>query len=359
MSITVKNQAKREPNSANFNEIRNMMESLHTGSPGATEHEVHYGPASHSQSITEKGLTIVNPTLDQNDSSLVKPTQIDMISKLYRPRLLESVYKMTSSPRGIAVVVNMNKFESTPTHSPEEKLVEREGSEVDAHGLIQLFTGLDFETEMLVDLTKADLLSKLKKISKYDFSMYDCFVLCIMSHGKKNFFYAHDGGKIEVSSICKMFNNANCETLCGKPKLFFIQACRGAVSDCGTTVKDGPSGSGPSENEEPQHQKEKSKYTFNIKPHKGPTTAEHADILMAYSSVEGYSSYRNTESGSRFIRSLLDVFRQYACMEDVESMLTRVIKNVNRQGDLSSKQVPKPETTLTKKVFFWPGMKFD
>ncbi|KAK3735750.1 hypothetical protein QZH41_000626 [Actinostola sp. cb2023] len=156
---------------------------------------------------------------------------------------------------------------------------------------------------------------------------------------------------MEVSDVRKRFDNAHCESLCGKPKLFFIQACRGKSTDFGRTVSDAPSENNENENAESQADRP----TFNLKrkTHKGPSTSENADILLAYSSVEGYTSYHNTGSGSRFIRSLVQIFQDYAGIEDVQGMLTRVINKVNSDGEIGSKQ----ETTLTKKVFFWPGMR--
>ncbi|KAK3735756.1 hypothetical protein QZH41_008915 [Actinostola sp. cb2023] len=340
--------SKRTGRQTSFDELTNMLRNLN-------EPVEHPEPSYPQRNTTESGSVVISTT-DAN-IVFVRPTNLDLISPLYRPHSLNLVYKMTSSPRGLAVIVNMNKFNPDPKKQvcKEEKLDEREGSDVDVSGLVELFEGLDFVTETLIDKTQQQLDDELLRISKNKFEPYDCFVLCIMSHGKGSYFYCSDGGKMEVSDVRKKFDNAHCESLCGKPKLFFIQACRGKSTDFGRTVSDAPSENNENENAESQADRP----TFNLKrkTHKGPSTSENADILLAYSSVEGYTSYRNTGSGSRFIRSLVQIFQDYAGIEDVQGMLTRVINQVNSDGEIGSKQVPKPETTLTKKVFFWPGMR--
>jgi hypothetical protein len=86
---------------------------------------------------------------------------------------------------------------------------------------------------------------------------------------------------------------------------------------------------------------------------------ECADILVAFSCFEGHASFRHTQDGSFFIQNLVDVFRRYASHEDVLSMLTIVNKRVSEKGQLGAKQVPQSQFTLTKKLFFWPGIDFD
>ena len=79
-------------------------------------------------------------------------------------------------------------------------------------------------------------------------------------------------------------------------------------------------------------------------------------MLMAYSTVSGYASFRNPRDGSRFVRCLVEVFREKAGHEDVLSMLTMVNNSISSMGEVDSKQVGQPTSTLTKKLFFWPGL---
>ncbi|EDO39629.1 predicted protein, partial [Nematostella vectensis] len=261
------------------------------------------------------------------------------------------VYKMTSSPKGYAVIFNYKKFDSS-LKFPSEKFDERLGSDKDTASLVRLWKAYDFEVpEPYLDLSYDETKAAVNKLALKDYSQYDCLAIFLMSHGKEDFIYTSDGGELKINEIRKRFSNARCRSLAGKPKLFFIQACRGEKKDFGTIVQDGPKT--PEEHQE-------TPYKFDLSPHnKGASTAEMADFLLAYSTVGGHASFRNTADGSRFIRALVTTFALHSGSEDVLSMLTRVNREVNRQGDIGNKQVSQPETTLTKKLFLWPGLKFE
>lgn len=242
------------------------------------------------------------------------------------------------------MIVNMNNFQA------KAKVSDREGSEVDVEGLRNLFEGLDFMPKTLIDLTKDKLLDEFREITSYHLKAYDCLVVCIMSHGYKDHFIASDGEKIEIQTIQKMFDNKNCKTLCGKPKLFFINACRGPDVDVGTVVEE----SCYQERKPSSEPKNSSKVDDQHE-----TTAENADMFTAFSSVEGYVSHRDTKEGSWFFRHLINVFKEYAGTDNVDSLLTKVTNQVNSEGKLEKKQVSQKVSHLTKEVFFWPGMKFE
>ena len=82
-----------------------------------------------------------------------------------------------------------------------------------------------------------------------------------------------------------------------------------------------------------------------------------ADFLLAYSTVPGFVSWRNSEKGSWFVQALCEIFMTYAGQEDLVSMLIRVNGKVARefQSYKQKKQVPSPVVRLTKKVYFFPG----
>jgi len=63
-------------------------------------------------------------------------------------------------------------------------------------------------------------------VAREDHSRNDCFVLAVMSHGTEGKVYAKDMS-YPVERLWNPFLGDNCKTLKNKPKLFFIQACRG------------------------------------------------------------------------------------------------------------------------------------
>lgn len=49
-----------------------------------------------------------------------------------------------------------------------------------------------------------------------------------------------------------------------------------------------------------------------------------ADFIISYATNPGYVSWRNSQNGTWFIQSICRVFSEFACKEDIASMLTRV-----------------------------------
>lgn len=73
-------------------------------------------------------------------------------------------------------------------------------------------------------------------VSDEDHTHNDCLVVCVMSHGDTGKIYARDMG-YPPDKLWEPFLGDECISLNGKPKMFFIQACRGNQVDEGVTVK--------------------------------------------------------------------------------------------------------------------------
>ena len=58
-----------------------------------------------------------------------------------------------------------------------------------------------------------------------DHSDYDAFACCFLTHGKLGVLYTSDAKPIRILDIVEYFDDLHCESLRGKPKMFFIQAC--------------------------------------------------------------------------------------------------------------------------------------
>jgi len=70
----------------------------------------------------------------------------------------------------------------------------------------------------------------MKKIiddeSRLDHSHYDAFILFMMSHGSNGHIFGNDGNKVNIDNdIASVLRS--CPSLVNKPKLVFVQACRG------------------------------------------------------------------------------------------------------------------------------------
>ena len=142
---------------------------------------------------------------------------------------------MKKKPRGVCIIIN-NTFET-------EEFKERMGTHADKNRLKRLFEWLHFRVYVKTDLKKQEIeelfqgLGKEYQISENPeenseyhnllHSESDCFVFCILSHGFTYGLFGTDGNFLETAEIIKYLAADYCPGLAGKPKIGFIQACRG------------------------------------------------------------------------------------------------------------------------------------
>lgn len=77
-----------------------------------------------------------------------------------------------------------------------------------------------------IDTKKAILSNR-----RVDFNKYSCFMAFIMSHGNRKGIAGTDGKQVKVDTLSGYITPKECEVLKDKPKIFFIQACRGSNVD--------------------------------------------------------------------------------------------------------------------------------
>lgn len=262
---------------------------------------------------------------------------------------------MKQNPHGMCLIVNNATFEA------ESCLANRKGSNIDARNLQSLFLSLKYKVRVVENLRARNLKDTIMKFARENHNAYDSVVLCLLSHGLEGRIYGVDGGLVPINDLVAMFNGHNAKTLFGKPKLFFIQACRGGEFDRGIAYErvDGVESSPTPLEEKPAEEVLEELYPTEevdsgfVAPQSLPS---EADILLAYSTVPGFVSWRHSDKGSWFIQALIDVFREYSSKEDVASMLIRINRKVALEFESTDKkkQMPSPVIMLTKKVFFFP-----
>lgn len=263
----------------------------------------------------------------------------------------DNVYKMKSNPRGLCLIINNTKFDEYAD------LKQRDGSEADCLNLQKLFVSLRYTVTTMRNTTAEMLKAQVKAFAtRPEHKQFDSVVVCILSHGVPGKIYGIDGELISITELTSAFNGQNAKDLIGKPKLFFIQACRGGEIDRGTC------------NDEVDSSEVTVRSTAEILDdlyegvdetdcNAGPGMVPvEADFLLAYSTVPGYVSWRNSEKGSWFVQALCEVFMTYAGQEDLVSMLVRVNGKVAHEFESydRKKQIPSPVVRLTKKLYFFP-----
>lgn len=244
-------------------------------------------------------------------------------------------YNMDHKKRGFCLIFDNENFH------PSRAMPTRTGTQTDSNGLYSLFRSLCFDVVLFRDLTSSQIKQQLKLYSAYDHTDNDCFACCVLTHGDHGHLYGYDS-KFAIDSVFTYFLGNNCPTLVGKPKMFFIQACQGDRLDPGVPVMAGDA-------------------TDAVSYFKIPT---HADFLVAYSTLPGYYSWRNTQDGSWFMQSLIKVLQEYHQHLDLLSMMTIVSHQVayNYSSNASSeafnrkKQVPCITSMLTRRIYLTPKM---
>ena len=252
-----------------------------------------------------------------------------------------------TSPRGITLIINNASFAYHPEHGKQS---DRHGSEKDVLLVEKLFEELDFSVKTKRDLSRAQLLDELDDVVCQDHSAYDCFVLWLMSHGRSGEVICSDGISIPIQTVHDMFSN--CSTLNGKPKLFFIQACRGTEEDEGRIVfvdRAAPA----NESNEPE----------KVDPVIKLRIPKQSDFLYAFSTVDDHAAFRNKIEGSPFVCCVVEAFRERVAHDHVLDILTVVNHKVsktdvvrplskNKNKTKICKQTPEVRHTLRKKVYF-------
>ncbi|XP_039700358.1 caspase-10 isoform X5 [Pteropus medius] len=245
------------------------------------------------------------------------------------PSLKKSpVYKMDRKCRGQCVIINNHSFTVT-------SLSERRGTQKDAECLTHVFKWLGFNVNIYNDVTKENLEEVLIKFQSHpDHADGDCFVFCVLTHGKFGAVYSSDGVLIPIREIMSHFTALQCPGLADKPKLFFIQACQGEEIQLSVSIE------ADAINPEPTH------------PPLQNSVPNEADFLLGLATVPGYVSFRHTTEGSWYIQSLYNHLKDLVPRhEDILSILTAVNDDVSRRGG-TRKQMPQPAFTLRKILIF-------
>lgn len=130
-------------------------------------------------------------------------------------------YKMDSDPRGFCLIINNRIFGDALKHY--------EWNEIDEKQLEKLFRDdLSFTVTVKRYLRGKQMLDLATQFSQMDHGKYDAFVFIIMSDGgERDAVCCVDDESIGIELLMSHFQASKCPSLENKPKLFFVQACRG------------------------------------------------------------------------------------------------------------------------------------
>lgn len=184
----------------------------------------------------------------------------------------KDIYNINYNSPGLVIIFNNRSFKENENST-------RYGSEKDVECLKELFKNLKYKIQLNLDLDSAEIRNKIRDYSLLEYSNYSCLIIFIMSHGDEDSIIASDNKNIKLNQF---FNPIKSNlSLKNKPKLFFIQACRGGkempeiASNQRSVIMSTDSNMAPD-----------SEIVSNFKP------PIEADFLYAFATVEGYYSYR-------------------------------------------------------------------
>lgn len=248
--------------------------------------------------------------------------------------LVLECYPMTRNPRGFAVIISNEHFPNSRAN-----LTDRQGSERDVQNLKKTFEKLNFIVRIHRNLIGFELVATMRQYGAHDHSSYDCFVCCMLSHGKKDCIYGSNSEPVSIEQLTSQVDGLSCPSLLKKPKLFFIQACRGTGEDLGVeTDAGGLSG----------HAQRDALEQVKI-PLK-------ADYLLGFASPPGNVSFRSTTHGSWYISALVSTLETYAgrgvSLTDMLIMVNQRLAEATTSDGF--KQIPSPINQLTKRLVFSP-----
>ncbi|KAK7471433.1 hypothetical protein BaRGS_00035921 [Batillaria attramentaria] len=303
------------------------------------------GPVSspvlrHNQSATIASV-LRNKPVDLPDGPVF--VRVEHCSRQFYQNMKHKAYRMVGMPRGQALILNVNEVHDKPP---------RRGTNIDRDNLHNLLTQLHFNVTVYNDgdgLTAQGIVNKLRDFAAMpEHLTADASILCMLSHGEEGYVFGTDGKRIPLDEIFLLFDNHRCPALMNKPKIFFIQACRGGAFDRGVKLPVDETDGGPG-------------------PQSAASLVQHpsmSDMLICYPTLEGYYAWRNRERGSWYIEAVVQVFMRYAKSEDICAMLNRVNELVSRkvsrcpqvEMDRMSQMSEYKSSLRRPYLFFFPGI---
>lgn len=251
-------------------------------------------------------------------------------------------------PLGYGIII-VNTFANT-------KLC-RKGSDQETNALLDLFTKLGLQIKLYQDMTSFDMLELLLNISRDpELFNHSIIMLAISSHGsEQGFFGINIEERLEKLSnnlptdalndtvfpmdIQEMFNSENCKALIGKPKVFIFNGCRGKERETYFYTDDFNPNDSRAQRDTPSQ-----------------SSTVWSDFLIIWSTLDGYVSLRNIETGSIFLNVFTDLYIKFITMP-LESILPlinyKLIEKTRRYDNKRQTLTAEcciSQTTLTKSL---------
>ncbi|CAH1102705.1 unnamed protein product [Psylliodes chrysocephalus] len=207
-------------------------------------------------------------------------------------------YNTSGKNRGNVLIINIINF--------MDNNEDREGAELDERDACKLFKDMGFAVEKYRNLKLSEMKKKIESFkNSRALANGDISVVMIMSHGtnKDNNnipvsgsftqIVTYDGKFLDTEEVVAEFSAENCPGMKGKPKIFIFQCCRG----------------------------DEAELKVDCIRRRRNVTKDHADMLIAFSTLPNFYSIRDPQKGSWYIQCICKVFREHAKEHHVEDLL--------------------------------------
>ncbi|CAB4002829.1 caspase-8-like isoform X2 [Paramuricea clavata] len=254
-----------------------------------------------------------------------------------------------------------------------EKFEFREGGANDVGKVTACFGRLGFHHDQDADcktnITCEEMRASCKVWAKRDYRGADCVIVVILTHGESpDKLQGVDGEYVALDDLLLPFNYN--PTLVGKPKIFFIQACRGrklnmGIIDRSTAVAgarielefDATAGFSPLSSLRNNEARSSTKPGVKNSGY----LPRQADHLIAFATGDGYTASRVTNNGSWYIDELTKVMHEeYSSKKSKKrnprhllDVLTEVQGRVSNlvSGQLNEVQMPEFRSFLRGPIY--------
>lgn len=265
-------------------------------------------------------------------------------------------YNMKGFPHGLAVIINVGHFQM---HE------DRTGTEIDEEMLVTTFRYLGYKVEVHRDCTAVDMCVILEDIQRQDHSKYDSFVCCILSHGgDSDKIYGRNSEYNPLDSLANRLIASKCSSLAGKPKMFFVQTCRGVKTVLETPHAPKSTDGATTPTATQCHPKDDTDATDGILTQSSTTEVDGpmgsssafnlpsiADFYFSFATSPGYVANRDFTEGSWFMQALCKVFCKHGTYLSLDSMMKVVGLAMNSKH--RGRQASWTSGNSMKDVFFF------
>ena len=249
-------------------------------------------------------------------------------------------YPMSAKPgRGLALIINNVKWNQDV--DPDNKHG-RSGSVQDAARLKSTLEKLHYTVDLRLNLESHQMKESLSELARRASKTHDSFVCCILTHGDTNGLEGVDGIHVPVGELATLVNCKNCPNLYEKPKIFFIQACRGSEIPEPVAI-------------------DNSKGASDIVVMDGrKSLPPEADFFFSFSTCHDNIATRGIYEGSHYIKELCKVLSSHASSLSLYDLILLVHREMTKKefqvhvdGRQSLfKQMPEIVSRLQGKVYF-------